>query len=120
MDGSFYGPALVEAHHLESEVAGYPRVVVSPTIRPFPAAGQTYSSDRQADQFMKQMATMCRSLIYEDAADGSLMIDFLGEPGRREGTGRCQESASRLAGLCPVQETGCRLALGPQREHLGR
>lgn len=78
-DGSFYGPALSEAHHLESEVAGYPRVVVSPTGRSFLAMGQKYSSDRQADAFMKQMASMCRSLIHEDTTDGNFMIDFLGE-----------------------------------------
>ncbi len=77
-DESFYGPGLAEAHHLESEVSGYPRVIVSETVRRFLADGQTYSNDLQTDQTMRRMADICRSFISQDA-DGCWIVDFLGD-----------------------------------------
>lgn len=81
-DGSFYGPALAEAHHLESEVAGYPRVVVSPTALDFLAPGQVYSAEPTIARIMAKLADTCRSMIYQDT-DGHWIVDFLGK-GMRE------------------------------------
>ncbi len=75
-DESFYGPGLAEAHYLESEVAGYPRVVVSNSVRQFLADGQVYSSDREVAEIMKQIAGTCRSFICQDV-DGCWIVDFL-------------------------------------------
>jgi hypothetical protein len=81
-DGSFYGPALAEAHYLESKVAGYPRVVVSPTVLAFLAEGQVYSTDPQIVKVMEQVARICRAFICQDT-DGRWIVDFLGK-GMRE------------------------------------
>ncbi len=77
-DGSFYGPALAEAHQLESEVAKYPRVVVSQTACEFLADGQAYSMDRETAEIMGKIAGICRSFIWQDV-DGCWIVDFLGE-----------------------------------------
>ena len=77
-DGSFYGPALAEVHHIEQEVADYPRVVLSPTIREFLADGQAYSPDPKLAQIMGQIAGKCRSFICQDV-DGCWIVDFLGK-----------------------------------------
>lgn len=77
-DRSFYGPALAEAHSLESEIAGYPRVVVSSTVLEFLTEGLVYSTDREVAQFMHQMANTCRSFICQDT-DGRSIVDFLGK-----------------------------------------
>jgi hypothetical protein len=77
-DGSFYGPALAEAHSLESEVANYPRVVMSPTVLAFLADGETYSADPQVAQIMARVAGMCRAFVWQDV-DGCWAVDFLGK-----------------------------------------
>lgn len=77
-DGSFYGPPLAEAHYLEAEVAGYPRVVVSPTVLEFIAPGVIYSSDRLIGSLMSALAGTCRGLITQDV-DGLPIVDFLGK-----------------------------------------
>lgn len=77
-DESFYGPGLAEAHYLESEVASYPRIIVSPMVRQFLADGQVYSTNREIAQIMSQMASTCRSFICQDV-DGCWIVDFLGK-----------------------------------------
>ena len=81
-DGSFYGPALAEAHHLESEVAGYPRVVISDTARLFLDGSSSYSKDPEMDKIMKLLAGLCRTLICQDM-DGCWIVDFLGQGMRK-------------------------------------
>lgn len=81
-DKSFYGPALAEAYRLESDVADYPRVVVSPAVCQFLVEGQTYSLDRDINQIMRQMANTCRSLLHRDE-DGHWTVDFLGKGMRK-------------------------------------
>ena len=77
-DGLFYGPALAEAHHLESKVAEHPRVVVSPTVVEFLATGQEYSREPKIALLMGNMAGICRSFICQDT-DGQWIVDFLGK-----------------------------------------
>ncbi len=73
----FYGPALAEAHRLESTVAGYPRIVVSDNLRLFLAKGTVYSPDMTINKKMSKMAATCRSLLCTDI-DGCWIIDYLG------------------------------------------
>jgi hypothetical protein len=77
-DRSFYGPALAEAYHLENEIAGYPRVLVSPTVLRFLAEGQEYSSQKLVADIMRRLAELCRSFLCPDV-DGCWIVDFLGE-----------------------------------------
>lgn len=77
-DKSFYGPALAEAHYLESEVTNQPRVIISPTVHEFLAEGQAYSENREVTKDMGKIARTCRSLIYKDV-DGCQAVDFIGK-----------------------------------------
>lgn len=76
-DGSFYGPALAEAHHLENKLAGHPRVLVSPSITEYLAEHSIYSEEPMVNTLMQQTAAACRGMICEDI-DGLAMIDFIG------------------------------------------
>lgn len=77
VDGvGFYGPALAEAHHLESKVAGYPRVVVSQQLRDF-IRSQPPENNDHADQYIRIGFELCRSMIAEDT-DGWTAVDYLG------------------------------------------
>lgn len=77
-DESFYGPALAEAHHLESAIVGYPRVIVSPAVCEFLAEGKVYSQNSETQQIMQHTAQECRSFLSQDV-DGYWIVDFLGE-----------------------------------------
>ncbi len=77
-DGGFYGPALAEAHRLETEVAGYPRVVVSPAVLEFLFERQAYSTDPGLAKIMQRLAETCRTFICQDT-DGYWIVDFLGK-----------------------------------------
>jgi len=83
LNGSFYGPALAEAHYFESKVAGYPRVIVSPTVLKLLAGGD-FSQDREVDGVMRDLAGDCRSLVWRDVEDGYWIVDFLGPGARRK------------------------------------
>jgi hypothetical protein len=76
-DGSFYGPALAEAHFLESEVADYPRIVVSNDIAMFLTDSQPYSHDPVVADLFRQMADNACSLLTRDS-DGHHIVDYLG------------------------------------------
>ncbi len=92
-DGSFYGPALAEAHYLESKIANYPRVVVSPAVRQVLEEGQTYSHSPDMDRLMRQRARDCRQIIRQDV-DDCWALDFLGEGIRS--LKHSQETAAKL------------------------
>jgi hypothetical protein len=76
-DGSFYGPALAEAHHLESEVADYPRIVVSDDVAMFLTDQGPYSDEPRISGLMRQMADASCSLVARDS-DGLHIVDYLG------------------------------------------
>ena len=78
---TFYGPALSKAHHLEREVAGCPRIVVSRNIPGALEGQKTYSSDPQANQVLQVIAHTANSLTCEDT-DGRQIVDFLGKGAR--------------------------------------
>ncbi len=79
-DIGFYGPALAEAYHLESELADYPRIVISDPLSDFIKLcplEQTGIADKYIQDFFK----ICQSLIAQDA-DGQTIIDYLGKGSR--------------------------------------
>lgn len=80
-EGTFYGPALAEAHHMECEVAGYPRIVVSDRIPPLLDRHERYSGDPEINKVLQVMADTSASLICTDF-DGLSVIDFLGKGSR--------------------------------------
>ena len=82
-DRSFYGPALARAHQLESEIAGYPRIVVCEEVLDLLNETQVYSSDRLVNQAMRAISLNCRSKLCQDV-DGCWIVDFLGKSARDE------------------------------------
>ena len=70
--GNFYGPALAEAHCLESEVAQYPRVVVSPHVHEFLKTVQGSASGGWVAERM-------RSSMLGIDRDGHRIVDYMGE-----------------------------------------
>jgi hypothetical protein len=81
-DGGFYGPALAEAHHIESEVSAYPRIVVAPTVLGFLRSDGAYSQDILVDKIMQLLATISQSLICQDT-DGYWVVDYFGDGFRK-------------------------------------
>ena len=79
-DIGFYGPALAEAHYLESEVAGYPRIVVSPALRDF-IRSQPPENNGPVDQYVRLGFELCQSMIADDT-DGWTVVDYLGNGSR--------------------------------------
>ena len=79
-DIGFYGPALAEAHHLESKVADYPRIVVSPALRDL-IRSQPPENNGPADQYIRLGFELCQSMIADDS-DGWTVVDYLGSGSR--------------------------------------
>ena len=73
-----YGPALAEAHYLEDEVADYPRVLVSDSVRRFLAKGQTYSLEPHINKMMQSLAGASRSLLGQ-GLDDQWIVDYVGK-----------------------------------------
>lgn len=76
--GELYGAAVARAYELESEVAGYPRIVIGPEMLRFldlhcknPATDPFSQNDRA-------LAQLCQDMIVEDA-DGHALLHFLGD-----------------------------------------
>ncbi len=78
---SFYGPALAEAHRLESEVADYPRIVLSRELRDF-IRSQPPENTGTANLYVRNGFRLCQQLIGDDT-DGETIVDYLG-PGAWE------------------------------------
>ncbi|MCJ7545147.1 MAG: hypothetical protein MUP47_11425 [Phycisphaerae bacterium] len=81
-DKSFYGPALAEADHLQREVAGGPRVIVSKCVLDFlRRENPLYSFDKKVQAIMEGLASLCHSLLCQDV-DGNWIVDFIGQGAR--------------------------------------
>jgi hypothetical protein len=85
-EANFYGPALAEAHRLESDIARRPRIVVSPGAFQFAQTYSNFSEDRRVNSTMRNMAQECLCLMWTDD-DGNVVADFLGK-GMRKLTGQ--------------------------------
>lgn len=79
---NFYGPALAEAHALESEAAKSPRIVVSPRVNEFIGELLANPAATGIESKMKTVAAICKKMITVDS-DGISIIDFIG-PGVHE------------------------------------
>jgi hypothetical protein len=96
-EGNLYGPALAEAHHLECEVAKYPRVVVSPTISRFLNDVRLNENGGRVQHLMRKMAVDCLPMIATDD-DGHEIVDFAGDTVRQAvSTGAVRRLAIRKA-----------------------
>lgn len=81
-DGQFYGAALSRAYQLESEVAGYPRIVISADAVEFLnrlAQSTALQPEDYIGSFNRDMARLCLQFMSTDA-DGYAIVDYLGAP----------------------------------------
>ena len=77
-ENEVYGQALVMAHHLESKVAGGPRIVVGEQLAASLRDAQRRTGDPDMDvRRAAHLATECCSLLRQDP-DGRTVIDALG------------------------------------------
>ncbi len=74
----FYGPALAKAHHLEDEVAQYPRILVSSEVVDFVTGPAPRAGDEKVSEWLQGLLATCRDFICRDQ-DGHTMVDFLGK-----------------------------------------
>lgn len=77
-DKDFYGPALAEAHWLESKCAGYPRVLVSKKVVDFTQVQGGFSQDPRVDVNQAKMNRQSAELVCKDK-DEQYIVDFLGK-----------------------------------------
>jgi len=77
-DHNFYGPALAEAYHIESELAQWPRVLVSKSAAGFINFLKNQEGSDDLTKIMRSLGHLCASMICQDY-DGQLMVDFLGK-----------------------------------------
>jgi len=75
---NFFGPAFAQAYHIESECAGYPRVVVSPETLAFVKDVQHRVPTDTTTLRMKGIAGLCDKLVTQDT-DGHAIVDYMGE-----------------------------------------
>lgn len=75
-DGEVYGPALAEVHRLESEVAGYPRIVIGDRLY------QHIEREMELTGLRKSLAATCFGLVTVDY-DGIKILDYLGSQARK-------------------------------------
>lgn len=80
--GEIYGPALSKAYHLESKVAGYPRIVIGDELwnylNSLSNKVKQHTAQEQIDiDACQRMADRCLKLIAKDN-DGHLLLDYLG------------------------------------------
>lgn len=76
--GELYGAAVARAYELESEKAGYPRIVVGPQLLQFLSL---HSANDQMDPFSRNdqsLAKLCLEMLVQDA-DGTWMLHYLGQ-----------------------------------------
>jgi hypothetical protein len=74
----FYGPALERAHHLESRVADYPRIVVGNELWDYLNATETQKSKTKFGEAAAEIAHFNKIFITEDY-DGNRILDFMGQ-----------------------------------------
>ena len=76
--GELYGPAVVRAYELESEVAKHPRIVLGSCAIDFLRAHHRNPDGDNFSQLNRSLADVCLKMIISDS-DGSPMIHYLGE-----------------------------------------
>ena len=76
-EGEIYGPALSRAYTLESEIAGYPRVVVGRELLGWLQHQVTNSTPDVFGEYSKKWAEACGNCLAVDH-DGNVFVDYLG------------------------------------------
>lgn len=72
-----YGPALAKAHHLESKVAKYPRLIVGQSLVDYLQAHSGNLEDTPQSRANRSVAAWARSLLSTDN-DEHIIVDYLG------------------------------------------
>jgi hypothetical protein len=72
-----YGPVLASAHHLESEIADYPRIVVGPELVKFLQEIERHPPTEPLWRMSSSIASTCLQAIFIDE-DGAYTVDGLG------------------------------------------
>jgi hypothetical protein len=76
--GELYGPALAHAYELESEVAKYPRIVVSERLVGVLASLIQSDKGDFFHEFNRELAKLCLSFVARDK-DGVMFVHYLGK-----------------------------------------
>jgi len=81
--GEIYGPALESVHRLETEIAGYPRIVVGDGLFDYLRQPRfAASKEPLSDKYNATLAQACNSIIARDV-DSVLIVDYAGAAVRR-------------------------------------
>jgi hypothetical protein len=99
--GELYGPVLLNAHRLESTVAQYPRIVVSPQACHYMNTQAITLGTGIGGMLNATMAGLCISLVCIDH-DGVPILDFLGK-GFREIAGQCEGDKYPINRDCVIE-----------------
>ncbi len=76
--GNFYGPALVMAYEMESQIAEYPRVVLTHEAVEFAHRRSGFSRDAEIERLLVHYHQSPPGLLCTDS-DGMTIVDFMGE-----------------------------------------
>lgn len=80
--GELYGAVVARAYELESEIAGYPRIVVGPEALKFLDLQCRNPNTDPVSLHNRKLATQCRDMIIQDT-DGHWLLHYLGETFRQ-------------------------------------
>ncbi len=78
-EDEFYGPVLASAHHLESRVAKYPRIVIGDELLSYLEAHAHSGGDSALAEFNQKYLGLAGSFICVDEFDGKWIVDYLGD-----------------------------------------
>lgn len=88
--GEVYGAGLERAHHLESKLAEYPRILVGRTLIDYLRWIESLDVKTNFGRNAKANADLCRRMLLVDPSDGRVMLDFLGDSFREAVDGRVE------------------------------
>jgi hypothetical protein len=77
-EGEIYGPAVYDAYRLESQVAGYPRIVIGQELLHYLRDKRKVQAADLLGKFTSLMAETCLHFLTEDV-DGHAILDYLGK-----------------------------------------
>jgi hypothetical protein len=76
-DGDVYGPAISEAHYLESRIAHSPRIVIGNELIEYLSDHAVEEGQAPADVYINAMANHCLEFVADDG-EGKI-LDYMGE-----------------------------------------
>jgi hypothetical protein len=75
--GELYGPVVVRAYELESEVADYPRIVIGPYLVKYLELQSKNKSEEKHDILNQEVASLCLKMLLQDT-DDQWLLHYLG------------------------------------------